>query len=142
MPIKYNLTKFDVLSNKIKKIAQSKNHEWNDEEFITVAKAVIIASFASGHSWHTYKTIMSNKPFITISYEEMDEYNEAKNNRWKMVTPFDVVEVANLNINDNIFKQWLYSCVDKKDHETYLNAWEELKKEFNDACDDVPKKEF
>ncbi len=137
MPIKYNLTKFDVLSNKIKKIAQSKNHELLKEDFITITKAIIIASFASGHSWQTYKTISSNKPFIKLSEEEKNEYYEAKNNGWKTITPFDIIEVANINLNDNIFKQWLYSSVDKQEHEIYLKAWDDLIKEFNDACDSV-----
>ena len=137
MPIKYNLTKFDVLSNKIKKIAQSKNHELLKEDFITITKAIIIASFASGHSWQTYKTISSNKPFIKLSEEENNEYYEAKNNGWKTITPFDIIEVANINLNDNIFKQWLYSSVDKQEHEIYLKAWDDLIKEFNDACDSV-----
>jgi hypothetical protein len=125
------------LSNKIKKIAQSKNHELLKEDFITITKAIIIASFASGHSWQTYKTISSNKPFIKLSEEEKNEYYEAKNNGWKTITPFDIIEVANINLNDNIFKQWLYSSVDKQEHEIYLKAWDDLIKEFNDACDSV-----
>ncbi|MGC8680051.1 MAG: hypothetical protein ACP5T6_01990 [Candidatus Micrarchaeia archaeon] len=141
MPIKYNLTKFDVLANKVKKIIQSRNHELTEEDLVTIRKAVIIASFASGHSWKTYKIISSNKQIMENINEVIEEYKEAQKNRWKAITSFDIVEVANANIGDNTFSQWLYSCVDKSEHHDYQNAWSELKKEFNEACDDVPKKE-
>ena len=142
MPIKYNLTKFDVLANKVKKITQSRNHEITDEDITTIIKAIIIASFASGHSWKTHKTITTTKQLSNNIEEIAEEYREAKENKWRLITPFDIAEVAEKNIDNSLFSQWLYFCVDKNERERYLNAWQGLQKEFNEACDNVPKKEF
>ena len=142
MPIKYNLTKFDVLANKVKKITQSRNHEITDEDRATIIKAIIIASFASGHSWKTHKTITTTKQLSNYIEEIAEEYREAKENKWRLITPFDIAEVAEKNIDNSLFSQWLYFCVDKNERERYLNAWQGLQKEFNEACDNVPKKEF
>jgi len=142
LPIKYNLTKFDVLANKVKKITQSRNHEITDEDITTIIKAIIIASFASGHSWKTHKTITTTKQLSNNIEEIAEEYREAKENKWRLITPFDIAEVAEKNIDNSLFSQWLYFCVDKNERERYLNAWQGLQKEFNEACDNVPKKEF
>jgi len=142
LPIKYNLTKFDVLANKVKKITQSRNHKMTDEDITTIIKAIIIASFASGHSWKTHKTITTTKQLSNNIEEIAEEYREAKENKWRLITPFDIAEVAEKNIDNSLFSQWLYFCVDKNERERYLNAWQGLQKEFNEACDNVPKKEF
>jgi len=142
LPIKYNLTKFDVLANKVKKITQSRNHEITDEDRATIIKAIIIASFASGHSWKTHKTITTTKQLSNYIEEIAEEYREAKENKWRLITPFDIAEVAEKNIDNSLFSQWLYFCVDKNERDRYLNAWQGLQKEFNEACDNVPKKEF
>ncbi len=150
MPIKYNLTKFDMLSNRIKKTAAKgavKGNGWSGggnapnlpEDDLTRIKAIIIASFASGHSWQTSKAL--TEPGIMINSPDVKkEYLEAKEKKWQSISNFDIVEVSSKNVNDASFSQWLFFNVDRSQHDDYKKAWSELKGEFNEDCDDVDKK--
>ena len=61
MPLKHNITKYDVLATRIRKIAL-KNGAVNisDQEKRAVVMAVLIASFSSGQSWRTHNLITGN----------------------------------------------------------------------------------
>ncbi len=139
MPIKYNLTKYDMLSTKVKKVS-TKKEGFSKEDSNTVIKAILIASFASGHSWQTYKLLTNGGGMLNQS-DVKKEYSEAKATKWKMINPFDIVEVSKTNPSDSAFSQWLFFNVDKGEHEDYVQAWAELKAEFEEACDDIERKE-
>ena len=139
MPIKYNLTKYDMLSTKVKKVSTKKDmREMSKEESNTMLKAILIASFASGHSWQTYK-LLTNGGGMLNQPDVKNEYMEARTSKWKLITPFDIVEVSKTNLSDAAFSQWLFFNVDKAQHEDYVQAWAELKAEFEEACDDVER---
>lgn len=137
MPIKYNLTKYDMLSTKVKKVS-TKKEGFSKEDSNTVIKAVLIASFASGHSWQTYK-ILTNGGGMLNQPDIKKEYFDARTSKWKLITPFDIVEVSKTNPSDAAFSQWLFFNVDKNEHENYVQAWAELKAEFEEACDDIER---
>ncbi|MEM0154854.1 MAG: hypothetical protein QW814_03425 [Methanothrix sp.] len=150
MPIKYNITKYDVLVGEIHRLAQKYNThhtygtnvkpdgepiELTEREFQLKAIAVIIASFSSGHSWQTHKCIESeaslDKP------EVKDEYLQAEQSRWKSVNLNDVEELAVSPISDQEFYRWLFYNVDKKKQKLYKEAWVKLKTEFDSSCDEL-----
>lgn len=142
MPIKYNLTKYDIISSQIKKITAKKgsNGDGADpEDKKTMLKAVLIASFSSGHSWQTYKAATSSTPMAFNKPEIKKEYVDSVTSKWKTITPFDIDEVSKSQISDNAFSEWLFFNVGKEDHESYKEAWDDLKMDFNDSCDDVEK---
>jgi hypothetical protein len=140
MPIKYNLTKYDMLSTKIKKVSVKKSFkEMSKEELNTMLKAVLIASFSSGHSWQTYRTLTSP---ISASFNKPEikkEYSEAFSSKWRLITPFDIVEVSTANISESTFSEWLFFNVDRENHQSYKSAWKELKTDFNEDCDIIEK---
>jgi hypothetical protein len=143
MPIKYNLTKYDMLSTRIKKVSVKKSpKELSLEERKTMIKAILIASFASGHSWQTYRTLTSQVSASMHSPEIRKEYQETVASKWKLITPFDIVEVSTTNIPDNAFSEWLFFNVEKNNHQEYKHAWSELKADFNEDCDVVEKTEL
>ncbi len=145
MPIKYNLTTYDMLANQIHKLS-IKNGSASpvkfDEEARSItedgdiirAKAVIIASFSSNLSWQTYKTITTD-PGKLNSIEVKREYDEAVTDKWKRVTNNDVREVATNGIGDNAFSTWLFFNVDKDAHDAYNKAWRLFKSEFSEGCE-------
>lgn len=136
MPIKYNLTKYDLLSTKIKKIAGKKGiGEMTKEEYRTMLKAVIVASFASGHSWKTYKITTSSGGHEFNNPEIKEEHQQAYVSKWKTVSPFDIGEISETNISDHAFSTWLFFNVDKSEHDDYKNAWNELQQELAEDCD-------
>lgn len=138
MPIKFNLTKFDILAGRIKKASTKKDQkEMSKEEMCAMRQAVIVASFASGHSWQTYKALTAPNGIQLNSPLVKQEHTEARNNKWKLVTPFNVVEVANMRIQDSTFAQWLFFNTDKCDQEEYKSAWRALGAEFETACDEI-----
>ncbi|MCW6159987.1 MAG: hypothetical protein LVQ95_02795 [Candidatus Micrarchaeales archaeon] len=139
MPIKYNLTKYDMLSTKVKKVS-TKKEGFSKEDSNTMIKAILIASFASGHSWQTYK-LLTNGGGMLNQPDVKKEYAEAKTSKWKLITPFDIVEVSKTNLSDSAFSQWLFFNVDKGEHEDYVQAWAELKAQFEEACDDIERTE-
>lgn len=138
MPIKFNLTKFDILAGKIKKASTKKEQkEMSKEEACAMRQAIIVASFASGHSWQTYKALTAPNGIQLNSPVVRQEHTEARNSKWKLVTPFNLVEVANMNIPDTTFSQWLFFNADKAEHEEYKAAWKALNSEFQTACDEI-----
>jgi hypothetical protein len=139
MPIKYNLTKFDLLSTKVKKVSAKKHNGEQPEadEKLTMLKAVLIATFASGHSWQTFKALKSPPPRELNRPEIKKEHEEASSSKWRSITPFDIVEVSNLGIKDNVFSEWLFFNVPKDHYDEYKEAWGSLKKDFNGNCDDI-----
>ena len=142
MPIKYNLTKYDMLSTRIKKVSVKKApHEMSNDELNTMIKAVLIASFASGHSWRTYRALTSQAPASMNKQEIKEEFSDAVANKWRLITPFDIVEVSTTNISDSLFSEWMFFNVDRDYHEAYKTAWHELQKDFNEDCDVVERRE-
>ena len=142
MPIKYNLTKYDMLSTRIKKVSVKKApKEMSNEEYGTMLKAILIASFASGHSWQTFRTLTAQASGTMNKPEIKKEYQDAITSKWKMITPFDIVEVSTTNVSDGSFSQWLFFNVDKTQRENYKKAWTELKTEFNEDCDTIERNE-
>ena len=136
MPIKYNLTRYDILANKIHKIVVKRTSEptsdpEDDEDLKMIA--ILVASFSSAHAWQTHKCIEAreslNKPEIK------EEHKEAENERWKQISPYDIEEIAKESIPDNVFNEWLFFNVEKEKQHTYKNAWNKLKAELADGLD-------
>ena len=144
MPIKYNLTKYDMLSTKIKKAAAAKKATPQpiSEDQDVMLKAVIIASFASGHSWQTYRALTAKGPMNLNNPEIKKEFHDAVTNKWRLINPFDIVEVSTTNISDAAFSQWLFFNVDRSYHDEYKRAWKELQADFDEDCDSVERKQY
>ncbi len=154
MPRKYNLTKYDVLANMIHKLSVKElglNHgnadnatpehadSYDDETLKAIA--VLIASFSSNHSWQTYRYITIHES-TGNSNAIKEEYSEAEKTRWKNVTQYDIGEVANTNLPDNVFSEWLFFNVVKDKHDTYRRAWRILKEQFSNQVEaDLESKE-
>lgn len=139
MPIKYNLTKFDLLATKVRKVSTKRNSAdmLDSDDKITMLKAVIIAAFASGHSWQTFKALTSPPPRELNKSEIKKESYAASESKWKTITSFDIVEVSNLGMKDSVFSEWMLFNVDREQHNDYKTAWESLKQELDGNCDDV-----
>lgn len=137
MPIKYNLTKYDMLAEKIHELAQKRDTTFSKDEETLRAEATLIASFASAYSWQTYKTIIDGNNAAFNSVEIKNEHNLAKSEKWKRVRNMDIQEVSCANIRDSSFFVWLSTNVDKPTRETYKQAWTKLKQEFNEECDGI-----
>jgi hypothetical protein len=138
MPLKYNLTKYDTMNSEVHKLSgrfgaeTSKNMDELDNTLLF--KAILIASFSSGHSWQTHKCLVSETQKLK-SPEVKEEYREAVTNKWKNITPFDIKEIADMKISDTTFAEWLFFNVDKAQYQSCKRAWTELKKEFGNDCD-------
>lgn len=140
MPIKYNLTKYDTLASKIKKLSAKKdNPDLTAQERNTMLKAVIVAAFASGHSWQTYKHVTTHNGFSARSPEIKQEFSEALSQKWKLISPFDIGEVSTMNLSDTAFSEWLYSAVDREHQDALKAAWGDLKEELSESCDEVER---
>ena len=100
MPIKYNLTKYDLLAEKYHELSQKKDQFTQDEENIR-AQAILIASFSSSHSWNTNRLIMEGNPNLFLNSTDMiiAEHILSKASKWKQVKNTDIQEVARININ-------------------------------------------
>jgi hypothetical protein len=147
MPIKYNLTNYDVLAGKIKKVALKGAMHANGgappkqpevesaDDAMLKNMAVLIAAFSSGHSWQTHKSIVDrealNKPEIK------SEFGDALSSRWKDVSQGDIFELATKKVSDTSFFQWLFFNVDRDKHEDYKLAWQNLSKELAENCDEI-----
>ena len=95
MPLKHNITKYDVLATKIRKIALNNGaHHQTDEEKRTKVMAVLIASLSSGQAWQTHNLMMEN-PANLNKPEVREEYRQALLSRWKMISASDISEVLN-----------------------------------------------
>jgi hypothetical protein len=137
MPIKYNLTKYDILAEKFHDLAQKKGTLDKDEE-ITKAGATIIVSFSPAHSWQTSKAIIEGNINAFNSSEVKNEYKLASEKKWKLVRNTDIQEVSCINIRDNLFSTWLLTNIPEKNtRETYRKAWCVLKEQFNEECDGI-----
>ncbi len=149
MPIKYNLTKYDVLVDKIHKVVLKEQAHQNDggrsdpqegdesgsDDGAIKLMAVLIASFSSGHSWQTHKALMDHTDINSAEVKE--EFAEAVKTRWKEVSHGDLVELANNHVPDSVFAQWLFFNVDKEAHESYKSAWQMLNNEMSEGVDEV-----
>ncbi len=137
LPIKYNLTKFDILADKIHKLSVNGNVEKAHRKAKTAGKdedttklvAIIVASMSSSYSWQTYKSISMQTDELN-SPQVKAEHEYAVRERWKHVGAPDISEIASLNISDSVFYRWLFFNVPKKEHESYKHAWVSLKREF------------
>lgn len=130
MPKRYNITKFDILSEGIHKISNKPQDDLDPDDELLKAEAIIISSFSSGHSWRTYNCVMNNGPKIN-SMEVKEEYLESEKENWKRISEMDVREFVNMCIPNSIFAQWLFFNTEKEKHDIYKKAWEEIHKEFN-----------
>jgi len=134
MPIKYNLTRYDILANKIHKIVAKRASDQNgdpedDEDLKTIA--ILIASLSSAHAWQTHKSIVGHE---TLNKPEIkDEHREAEAERWRQVSSYDIEELAKKSISDSIFNEWLFFNVEKEKQQAYKSAWSKLKAELVDG---------
>ena len=150
MPIKYNITKYDVLVGEIHRLVQKYNThhtyradakpdgdpiEFTEEELQLKAIAVIVASFSSGHSWQTHKCMQSEGQLYKPEVKE--EYIQAEQSRWKSINLNDVEELAGTPISDQAFYRWLFYNVEKGKQKLYKEAWIRLKAEFESSCDEL-----
>ncbi len=137
MPIKYNLTKYDMLAERIHELSQKKDAPFSKDEETLKAEATLIASFASSHSWQTHKTMAEGNPNNFNSSEVKGEYATASATKWKHVRNMDIQEVSCTNIRDSLFYAWLSANADRMNRELYKRAWLKLKQEFNEECDGI-----
>ncbi|MDE1870706.1 MAG: hypothetical protein KGI06_00515 [Candidatus Micrarchaeota archaeon] len=138
MPIKYNLTKYDILAEKIHELSQKRDTPFSKDEELLRAKAILIASFDSAHSYQTNKIITSGNviELLNSDYIKM-EHADARSTKWRNVKNTDIEEVAHTNINGT-FPLWLRSiCADRETCEGYRYAWGMLQKEFAAECDGI-----
>jgi hypothetical protein len=138
MPIKYNLTKYDMLAEEFHELAQKRDTTFSKDEETLKAMAVIVASFASAHSWQTYKVIIEGDPNLVLNCPEIkNEYQLAKNERWKRVLPQHIQDVSRMNIKDSLFYTWLSANEHNDTRDIYKSAWGKLKEGFNEECDGI-----
>ncbi len=146
MPIKYNLTPYDILAYKIHKLSlkelkelhltNSKDSENESDDIEIKLMAIIVASLTSSHSWQTYRCIEQHVDTFNSEIIKK-EYEEAIAERWKHITPSDISELANLDINDSIFYRWSFFNVKKEDYKKYKQAWKRLKNEISNPSDNL-----
>jgi NADH:ubiquinone oxidoreductase subunit len=142
MPIKYNLTKFDKIAERIQSVAAKENQgspgdyiPTEEEEMIKI-EAVIMTALCSSFSYQTSKSITDGA--VDLGNEMIKEdHRLAREGRWKRLRNLYIQEVASMSINDSNFYQWLHYNVNKEEQELYKRAWENLKMKFNEACDEV-----
>ena len=75
MPLKHNVTKYDVLATKIRKIALKPSSDLSKEEKRSAIMAVIVASLSSSHSWKTHNLLMDG--LSNLNSEEVREELQA-----------------------------------------------------------------
>ncbi len=136
MPIKYNLTWADTLSNKIHRVSQKDAQTLDEEDKKLTRIGTIIASFASSHSWQTYKAMKENHKSLSAP-EVKEEFLKASNEGWKSISYTDINEIVKEKELEQAFDSWLFFNVDKKEHKDYKEAWETLKQYFGEDCDDA-----
>lgn len=150
MPIKNHITKYDILVNKIHKVAQRYNarhpndsnqnfenseSDLTEEEIKIKTMAVIIASFSSNHSWQTHKCMQTEE--LMDKPEVKNEFIQAEESRWKNISLGDIEELASSSIPEHIFYRWLLYNVDNDKRELYKSAWNELESEFDSSYDEI-----
>jgi hypothetical protein len=137
MPIKFNITKHDVLAGRFHQLVQRVNGAGLDgDDAVLHAQATLIASFSPGHSWQTNRSLLEkDMEKLRSSQEVKNEYAAAKILRWKMVGSKDIQEVSQMNIPDGLFSVWLAFNTEREKMGTYKSAWAGLQKEFREECD-------
>ena len=123
MPIKHNLTKYDILQEKLHKLSQKRESEYTDEDLQLKNIGVLIAAFSSGLSWKTHKALSDNQ-YEFNSDDIRNEFSTAKTAKWKNVTATDIYEVSQKSIPKSKFASWMYYTVNTQEHNTYKTAWE------------------
>ncbi|MCL4390612.1 hypothetical protein M1578_00210 [Candidatus Marsarchaeota archaeon] len=123
MPIKHNLTKYDILQEKLHKLSQKHESEYTDEDWQLKNVGVLIAAFSSGLSWKTHKALSDNQ-YEFNSEGIREEFSAAKTAKWKNITATDVYEVSQKSIPKSKFASWMYYTVNMQEHDTYKAAWE------------------
>ena len=142
MPIKFNITKHDVLAGRFRQLAQKANGSFSGDDGLLHAQATLVASFSPRHGWQTNRAMIErDTERLRASPEVKSEYLSAKNSRWKSVEPKDLQEVAQMNIPDSLFSVWLVYNTEKEIRELYRNAWTILNKEFQEDCDNRERAE-
>lgn len=136
MPLKHNVTKYDVLATKIHKISQKQPSDLSKEEKRAAIMAVLVASLSSSQSWKTHNLIMDGLSNLN-SDEVREEHKQAVSTRWKNITASDISEVLNKGISATAFSTWLFFTADQQHHALYKSVWEEMVKDFMQACDDI-----
>jgi hypothetical protein len=137
MPIKYNLTKYDLLAENIHELSQKRDASFSKDEEVLKAEAIIIASFSSSHSWRTYRAITEGNPNNLNSANVKSECTLAMSEKWKHIRNMDVQEVSCNNIRDGLFYMWLSINANSLNRKLYKEAWTKLKEEFDEECDGI-----
>ncbi|MEM0106689.1 MAG: hypothetical protein QXS81_03235 [Candidatus Micrarchaeaceae archaeon] len=123
MPTKHNLTKYEKFVRVVNLISQRNEKEYSDNEKAIKNMAVLVACFSPNKSWRTYKILIDEGS--QINKEELkQEYDDAKNFKWKNISILDLQEILTMPIKNQQVAAWLYYIVDPFDHETYRKAWE------------------
>ncbi|MCL4389189.1 MAG: hypothetical protein M1528_03085 [Candidatus Marsarchaeota archaeon] len=137
MPLKHNITKYDVLATRIRKLSlKNGTTSHTPEEKEALITAVLIASFASGPSWQTHNALKDNISALN-SAGVKEEYRQAAASKWKSISAADISEVLNKGISDGAFSTWMYFNVEQENHTAYRDAWTALNKAFLDSCDNI-----
>ncbi|MGC8669973.1 MAG: hypothetical protein ACP5TL_02360 [Candidatus Micrarchaeia archaeon] len=143
MPIKYNLMNYDITANSIHKVQAKNENELNDNDKSIKTLGILIASFASSFSWHTYKCITDGLS-ISNTQEVKEEFENAKRNAWKQIRNVDVQEVLRTfgamskAARDKFFFEWLFFInAEKEMHDSLKRAWSELEKDMTVECDSI-----
>jgi len=137
MPIKFNITKHDILASRFHQLIQRSNGGvFVGDDALLHAQATLVASFSPGHSWQTNRAIIErDSERLRSSPEVKNEYLAAKKSRWKMVGSKDIQEVSQMNMPDSLFSVWLAFNTEKERREVYRVAWTNLNREFAEECD-------
>lgn len=137
MPIKFNITKHDVLAGRFHQLVQRINGTaLAGDDALLHAQATLVASFSPAHSWKTNRSFLEKDiERLRTSKEIKDEYTAAKTSRWKMVGSKDIQEVSQMRIPDGLFSVWLASNTEREKREVYKTAWTGLQNEFQEECD-------
>jgi hypothetical protein len=137
MPIKFNITKHDVLAGRFHQLVQKTNGgAITNDDALLHAQATLIASFSPGHSWQTNRSIIErDTERLRASQEVKNEYAAAKTIRWKQVNSKDIQEVSQMSIPDSLFSVWLAFNTEREKRDMYRVAWTNLQSEFREECD-------
>jgi hypothetical protein len=143
MPVKRSITWADVQVGEIKRLNGKREDQYDANERLTRDMAILIASFASCHSWKTHRRIKdrANGEEVNVfsTPDVREEHAEVLKNGWKQISVSDVGELARMQIPDNTFSEWLYFNVDKTEHKRYRQAWCALKGRLADYLDEGVK---
>ncbi len=122
MPIKHNLTRYDVLKDQVRRLPSSGETSYTEADRLLKDIAVIVASFSSGQSWRTHRELVLAVPNFSSS-EVREEYLEAKSQKWKNISSFDIGEVAQKSVSQFKFGRWLYYNVERGEQDRLKRAW-------------------